>query len=122
MFQLLVLSYDYDPAAVEAMLDALFRLIAPPDLTLYLTCEEQVCLQRLIWRDGQCDSGGVSFLRQAQQAYLRYFQAHPLRYAQIDQDGQQGKEDVLRRGEEAVNAFLAGRAERSERNTLWNSD
>lgn len=122
VFQLLVLSYDYDPAAVEAMLDALFRLIAPPDLTLYLTCEEQVCLQRLIRRDGQCDSGRVSFLRQAQHAYLRYFQSHPLRYMQIDQDGQQSREDVLRRGEEAVEAFLSGRAERSERDTLWNSD
>ncbi len=109
VFQLLVLSYDHDPAAVEAMLDALFRLIAPPDLTLYLTCEEHLCLQRLIQRDGQCDSGRVSFLRQAKQAYLRYLQSHPLRYAQIDQDGQQSKEDVLRRGEEAVKAFLADR-------------
>jgi thymidylate kinase len=36
VFQLLVLSYDYDPAAVEIMIDALFCLIAPPDLTLYL--------------------------------------------------------------------------------------
>ena len=118
MFQVLVLSYDYDPAAVEAMLDALFRLIAPPDLTLYLTCEEHVCLQRLIQRDGQCDGGRVSFLRQAKQAYLRYLQSHPLRYIQIDQDGRQSKEDVLRRSEEAVKAFLAGREERSERNTL----
>lgn len=109
VFQLLVLSYDYDPAAVEALLDALFRLIVPPDLTLYLTCKEHVCLQRLIQRDGQCDSGRVRFLRQATQASLRYFQSHPLRYAQIDQEGQQSKEDVLRRGEEAVKAFLADR-------------
>lgn len=105
VFQLLVLSYDYDPAAVEIMIDALFRLIAPPDLT----CEEHACLQRLIQRDGQCDSMRVSFIRQAKQAYLRYLQSHPLRYAQIDQDGQQSKEDVLRRGEEAVKAFLADR-------------
>ena len=109
VFQLLVLSYDYDPAEVETLLDALFRLIAPPDLTLYLTCEEHVCLQRLIQRDGQCDRGRVSFLRQVKQAYLQYFQSHPLRYVQIDQDGQQSKEDVLRRGEEAVKAFLADR-------------
>ncbi len=118
VFQLLVLSYDYDPAAVEAMLDALFRLIAPPDLTLHLTCEEDVCLQRLTQRDGQCDSGRVRFLRQAQQAYLRYLQSHPLRYAQIDQDGQQSKEDVLRRGEEAVKAFLAGRAAQRVRDAV----
>ena len=118
VFQPLVLSYDYDPAAVEALLDALFRLIAPPDLTLYLTCEEHVCLQRLIQRDGQCDSGRVSFLRQAKQAYLRYLQSHPLRYAQIDQDGQQSKEDVLRRGEEAVKAFLADREAQQVKDTV----
>ncbi len=72
VFQLHVLSYDYAPAAVEVILDALFRLIAPPDLTLYLTCEEHTCLQRLIQRDGQCDSVRTSFIRQAKQAYLRY--------------------------------------------------
>jgi thymidylate kinase len=117
VFQLLVLSYDYDPAAVEAMLDALFRLIAPPDLTLYLTCEEHACLQRLIQRDGRCDSVRVSFIRQAKQAYLRYLQSHPLRYAQIDQDGQQSKEDILRRGEEAVKTFLADREAQRVRDT-----
>lgn len=117
MFQLLVLSYDYDPAAVEVMLDALFRLIAPPDLTLYLVCEEDAWLQRLIQRDGQCDSVRVSFIRQAKQAYLRYLQSHPLRYVQIDQDGQQSKEDVLRRGKEAVKAFLADREAQRVRDT-----
>jgi thymidylate kinase len=117
VFQLLVLSYDYDPAAVEAMLDALFRLIAPPDLTLYLTCEEHACLQRLIQRDGQCDSMRVNFIRQAKQAYLRYLQSHPLWYAQIDQDGQQSKENLLRRGEEAVKAFLADREAQRVRDT-----
>jgi hypothetical protein len=49
----------------------------------------------------------VNFIRQVKQAYLQYLQSHPLRYAQIDQDGQQSKEDVLRRGEEAVKTFLA---------------
>ena len=99
------------------MLDALFRLIAPPDLTLYLVCEEDAWLQRLIQRDGQCDSVRVSFIRQAKQAYLRYLQSHPLRYVQIDQDGQQSKEDVLRRGKEAVKAFLADREAQRVRDT-----
>jgi len=117
VFQLLVLSYYYDPRAVKAMLDALFNLIAPPDLTLYLMCEEHACLQRLIQRDGQCDSVRVSFIRQAKQAYLRYLQSHPLRYVQIDQDGQQSKENLLRRGEEAVKAFLADREAQRVRDT-----
>jgi thymidylate kinase len=100
------------------MIDSLFRLIAPPDLTLYLTCEEHACLQRLIQRDGQCDSMRVSFIRQAKQAYLRYVQSHPLRYAQIDQDGQKSKENLLRRGEEAVKAFLADRETQRVRDTV----
>jgi hypothetical protein len=44
-------------------------------------------------------------------------QSHPLRYAQIDQDGQQSKEDVPRRGKEAVKAFLAGREAQRVRDT-----
>jgi dTMP kinase len=106
VYQLIVLSSGYDSRAVRVMLDSLFSLISPPDLTLLLTCEENMLVQRLLHRDGHCDKDRIDFIEKANKEMMAYLVSHNCRFARIDQHREMAKSYSLSKGETAVRAFL----------------
>lgn len=67
-YQYVSLADALGPTAAQAQLDALFRLVPPPRLSLVLDTPMEVIAHRLEVRDGSCDPARMDFIRKADHA------------------------------------------------------
>jgi dTMP kinase len=62
-FQFVTLAEEHGAERASALLNASLGLLPRPDLTLYLTADEENIRQRLVRRDGACDEARMRFVR-----------------------------------------------------------
>jgi len=106
VYQLIVLSSRYNKTTVRGILESLFSLIPPPDLTILLTCEEQVQINRLLQRDGHCNDSRIEFIREANEEYLDYLVSHNLRFVRVHQTSEMNITTLFSEGEGIMKDFL----------------
>ncbi|MEU7530992.1 dTMP kinase [Saccharothrix sp. NPDC042600] len=93
-YQEVVLTDALGAHAARDLLDAVFRHLPPPDLTLYLVAPPDVLRRRITVRDGACDDDRLAFMARAHQAALdRLARTPALRVTTIDAD--RSPEEVL---------------------------
>lgn len=98
VYQKVVLTSSYKEHAVKQTLDSLFDLISPPDLTILLTCEEKVQIQRLMNRDGHCDENRIMFIRQANKEYQDFISSRNLQCIKIHQEAESLQDSLEQAG------------------------
>jgi dTMP kinase len=106
VYQLLVISSGYQNKAVRKLLFSLFELVQPPDLTIYLSCSQNIQYQRLMERDGHCDDARMSFIRQANVEFKKFLKSKSMNYCHIHQASNMPLKEFLYQGEKEFNVFL----------------
>ena len=113
VYQSVVLSCSYDRVAVRRALDAIFALIEPPDLTIYLPGDLEAIKSRLIIRDGGCEEERLDFLGLASAEFEAVIRRGQLRVEAIGEALEDDTDAVKGRAAEIVSAFIEGRWRRA---------
>jgi dTMP kinase len=106
VYQQTVLEAGFSEAKAKNTLDAIFKFIDPPDLSILLLCTENDQKARLMRRDGHCTDDRLKFIRQANTRFVELARRHVYNVRIIDQKDSLPLHTFLRDGLNIVNAFL----------------
>jgi thymidylate kinase len=103
IYQLIILSTKYGMIESTRILNALFDLLPVPDITVFLTCNRDVQVNRLLIRDGHCDNDRIVFMQQAEIEIENFLNGNKFNHIKIQQFGAESSSNYQN---EALNLVL----------------
>lgn len=104
-YQEVVLSLTLGIASARRLLDEIFTHLPSPALTIHLTASERRVRERLLARDGHCDSARIDFIMQAKAAATAHLSRNVGLHV-VTVDTNRRRDDVLREVTEVVRRRL----------------
>ena len=104
-YQEVVLSRTIGVTSARRLLDAIFTHLPSPALTIHLTASEEHVRERLLSRDGHCDSARMDFIRQATAAATAHLSQNVGLHV-VTVDTTRRRDDVLQEVTEVVRKRL----------------